>query len=340
MTPVAGVGLAAVGMLVAVEGREARTRVAAVAASRGRGAVLRAAVLPGLGLVALAGGATGVVVLPRGWAQLVGPVVLLTAGLQWLVWAARRESGVVAGRDEGVVFEGVRLRMGAGGGGVGQTSPTHPTSPTLPTSLAHTPVRTSLRTPAPASARTETAGALLRAGAEVLVVTTAVAAAAVPRAWLPASALLFVVAVIAPGAIRHRPAGGLPERPAKAAVAVLLTAAGATAVTAGAVGVLPALLLPMAGLFVLALTRRKAPPAPVPDGDAPATRLRALRQFVLGDDLAVWCAVAVLVVAVRLPVAAFHRAFHRGPAAELLLTVLLLAVLSGTARRARTSTTP
>ncbi|MFG2782989.1 hypothetical protein ACGFY7_34790 [Streptomyces prunicolor] len=335
MTPVAGVGLAAVGMLVAVEGREARTRVAAVAASRGRGAVLRAAVLPGLGLVALAVAAAGVlVVLPRGWAQLVGAVVLSAAGLQWLVWAARRESGVVAGRDEGVVFEGVRLRMGTGGGGVGHTSPTHPTS------LAHTPVRTSLRTPAHAPARTETAGALLRAGAEVLVVTTAFAAAAVPRAWLPASALLFVVAVIAPGVIRHRPAGGLPERPAKAAVAVLLTASGATAVTAGAVGVLPALLLPTAGLFVLALARRNVFPAPVPDGDAPATRLRALREFVLGDDLAVWCAVAVLVVAVRLPIAAFHRAFHRGPAAELLLTVLLLAVLSGTARRARTSTTP
>jgi hypothetical protein len=299
-----GPALAAVGLLCAVEAREARTTVAAVA-SLGRGPAVRAAVLPALVLVALAGAAVAVlVVLPRRWTEPAGAFVVLVAGLQWLLWAARRELGAVPLRDEAAVFDQVACR--------------------------------------PAAARAALAGALLRAGGETLVVATAVAAAGVHRLWLPPLVLLVVALVVArglagrhPGAIASGLTGRraptvLPERPAKAAVAVLLTAAGAVAVTSGAVGVLPALPLSAAGLLVLTRLRARRGTVPsAPGRAAPASAVRALRDFVLGDDLAVWWAATALVLAARLPWAAFHR----GPAAALLLTVLLAALIGGTARR-------
>ncbi|KPI16970.1 hypothetical protein OK074_1763 [Actinobacteria bacterium OK074] len=296
--------LAAVGLLCAVEAREARTTVAAVA-SLGRGPAVRAAVLPALALVTLTGAAvTVLVLLPRRWAEPSGGVVVLVAGLQWLLWAARRELGAVPSRDEVTVFDEVASR--------------------------------------PAAVRTAMAGALLRAGGETLVVATAVAAAGVPRLWLPPLVLLVVAAAVVPGFEGRHPAAVacgitgrraptvLPERKVKAAVAVLLTATGAVAVTSGAVGVPLALLLPGAGLFALTKlrARREAVP-PAPGHRARVSPARALRDFVLGDDLAVWWAAAALVVAVRLPWAAFHR----GPAAALLLTALLAALIGGTARR-------
>lgn len=340
MNPAAGPGLAAVGLLIAVEARQARTQVAAVA-SLGRGTAARAAALLVLALAALAGGAAAaLVVLPRDWAEAVGAVVVLVAGLQWLVWAARRERGAVPVRDETAVFHQVRRRTALGGTVVGGAVFGHGTVPDGDTTAGGDASVGAM------SVRAPVAGALLRAGAEVLVVATGVAAAAVPRPWLPPLALLLVVAAVAPGLLGRRPVAGLPERPAKAAIAVLLTAAGATAVTAGAVGVTTALLLPAAGLLVLAGYRcaggtfdirpsgRQAPPAPAPG--APVPHLRTLRDFILGDDLAVWWAAATLVLATRLP----WPAFQQGPAAALLLTVLLAAVIGGTARRTRVPTTP
>ncbi|MEY9994454.1 hypothetical protein ABIE67_006486 [Streptomyces sp. V4I8] len=333
MNPAAVPGLAAVGLLIAVEAREARTQVAAVA-SLGRGTATHAAAVPVLSLAALAGGAAAVlVVLPRDWAEAVGAVGVLVAGLQWLVWAARRERGAVPVRDETAVFHQVRRRTAVGGTVVGGAFVGHGTATGADTTVGGDASKGAM------SVRATMAGALLRAGAEVLVVATAVAAAAVPRPWLPPLALLLVVAVVAPGLIGRRPVAGLPERPAKAAIAVLLTAAGATAVTAGAVDVMTALLLPAAGLLVLAGYRcaargREAPAVPAPG--APVPHLRTLRDFVLGDDLAVWWAAAALVLATRLP----WPAFRQGPAAVLLLTVLLGAVIGGTARRTRVPTTP
>ncbi|MEV1023000.1 hypothetical protein [Streptomyces sp. NPDC050264] len=393
MNTAAAPGLAAVGLLIVVEAREARTQVAAVA-SLGRGTATRAAVLPVLALAAPAGGAAAVlVVLPRGWAEAVGAVVVLVAGLQWLVWAARRELGAVSMRDETVVFHQVRRRTAMNGMVVGGAFTGHGTAAGVDPTVGGDASRGAK------SVRATVAGALLRAGAEVLVVATGVAAAAVPSPWLPPLALLLVIAVVAPGlgacvtspagrtsSGTHSPRGETPgrvaetptwlrhegapapcdrthrttcadptgyvtqtlpgrrtvtgphERPAKAAIAVLLTAAGATAVTAGAVGVMTALLLPAAGLLVLAGYRctargRDAPPSPAPS--APVPHLRTLRDFVLGDDLAVWWAAAALVLATRLP----WPAFRQGPAAVLLLTVLLAAVIGGAARRTRVPTT-
>lgn len=314
--------LVAVGLLAAVEAREARTTVAAVA-SLGRGTAARAAVLPGLALVALGGGAVIVLaVLPRAAAVMAGGVVVLVAGLQWLMWAARRELGTVPLRDEPTLYDALRREGPAWVG-----------------------------------------GALLRAGAETLVLATATTALAGGRPlWLPPLALLLVNVAIAPALTGRRPGTGLalrppttrlvrhrqgtgpaappsetgpatwfPERPAKAAIAVLLTAQGTTAVTSGAVGVPLAALLCAAGLLALTMYGRRphAPGRTAPA--APASRRSALRDFVLGDDLAVWWATAALFLAAHLPPAGFDR----GPAA-LLLTALLAALLGRTARRPRT----
>ncbi|MEU6357208.1 hypothetical protein ABZ896_49255 [Streptomyces sp. NPDC047072] len=198
-------GLVAVALLGAVEAREARTTLAAVA-SVDRAGMVRAAVLPMVTVLVLAAVGTGVlVVLPHVWS---GPVVLV-AGLQWLTWAARRETGEVPLRDEAALYDAVRGR-----GVVG--------------------------------------GAVLRAGAETVVVATGVAALAGGRLWwVPALALLLVSGALAPALRGRRPTPRLPERPAKALIAVLLTAQGTAAVTSGRVGVLLASVMCGVGLVVV-----------------------------------------------------------------------------------------
>ncbi|WP_328744901.1 hypothetical protein OHT57_05535 [Streptomyces sp. NBC_00285] len=424
--------LVAVALLAAVEAREARTTVAAVA-STGRGTAVRAALLPGLALVASAGGALGVLaVLPGGWAVRAGGIVVLVAGLQWLVWAARRELGTVPPRDEPSVYDAVRGEGAAVGAALlragmetlvlatavvalaGARPLWLPPLALLLVTAAITPGLTGRRpgsilggrpfetvlaghraaTGVPglrpgagrAGQSSEAGSAGDRTGAGVPgrrpvadrvrdgsggsaecrpapgafgerpVTGRGSGSEGGPVGWGPANGLAGLGPETVPptrrtdvGPAPRRPLTVLPERPVKAAIAVLLTAQGAAAVTSDAVGVPLATLLGVTVLLALTaygrliharVPRRDLPHARVPrprhprppvDPQACPSPSRVLRDFVLGDDLAVWWAAAVLVLAPHLS----STGLAPIPAA-LLLTALLAALLGRTARRPRT----
>ncbi|WP_405888981.1 hypothetical protein OG762_39185 [Streptomyces sp. NBC_01136] len=283
--------LCAAVVLCAVESQEARTVLAAAASVRRADAAIAAAGTAAL-LVAAAVG-LAVAGSPGSWAETVGGGIVLAAGLQWLMWAVRRETGEVPLRDEAAVFRRTSAALASAG---------------------------AVRGPA--------ARALARAGCEALVVACGLGLAMERPAWWPASALAAVLVATAPALAGRGPRAVLPERAAKAAVAVLLTAVGAYAVTDAAADPRVVVAVLAGTLVVVPRSVNASAPAPTGERRAPA---RAALDFVVGRDAAVWWAVALLLAVPHLP----WEPVRRGPAGTLLTAAVLSATTLTAAVRHR-----